>query len=78
MALQTAKNQFIGHLDPTPPPVPPPETVITPCGDLWPRPYYLENGLVVEHSESTVGQARRDESYFKRTRNWFKKPDSPE
>lgn len=24
---------------------PPPDVAITPCGDLWPRPYFLENGL---------------------------------
>ena len=28
-----------------PAPIDLPETVLTPAGDLWPRPYYLENGL---------------------------------
>ena len=28
-----------------PDPVDLPETILTPAGDLWPRPYYLENGL---------------------------------
>lgn len=38
--------------------------------------YYLENALIMEHAESTIGQGRRDESYFKRTRNWYK--DTPQ
>jgi tRNA pseudouridine32 synthase len=28
-----------------PPPVKPPAVALTPSGDIWPRPYYIENGL---------------------------------
>ncbi|HBB9683367.1 TPA: hypothetical protein JLN00_004220 [Escherichia coli] len=35
--------------------------------------YYLDNALIVEHSESTLGQLERDKTYFTRTREWMKK-----
>ncbi|PVU65150.1 hypothetical protein C9E85_14485 [Plesiomonas shigelloides] len=35
--------------------------------------YYLDNALIVEHAESTLGQLERDKSYFTRTREWMKK-----
>lgn len=44
MALTVAESPFLGRLDPTPAPEPPPQVAITPC-DPWPRPYYLEDGL---------------------------------
>jgi len=44
MALQTIENPYLGHLEPTTAPAPPPKVAITPC-DPWPRPYYLEDGL---------------------------------
>jgi hypothetical protein len=43
------------------------------CGLNDNKMYYLDNALVVEHSESTLGQLERDKFYFTRTREWMRK-----
>ncbi|MGE6208645.1 glycosyltransferase family 2 protein [Aeromonas media] len=43
------------------------------CGLNGKKMFYLDNALIVEHSESTLGQMARDKSYFSRTRDWMKK-----
>lgn len=45
MALMTTNIEFDTTKDDRPNLPPPPDVAITPAGDLWPRPYYLENGL---------------------------------
>ena len=42
MALTTVEQP---PLEPVPKAEPVPDTVITPVGDMWPRPYYLQDGL---------------------------------
>lgn len=47
----TTTNETVHHFplgnspDHPPPPINAPKTAVTPAGDPWPRPYYLENGL---------------------------------
>lgn len=45
MALTTTNIEFDTTKDDRPNLPPPPAVAITPAGDLWPRPYFLENGL---------------------------------
>lgn len=45
MALTTTNTEFDTSKDSRPNLPPPPDVAITPAGDPWPRPYYLENGL---------------------------------
>lgn len=41
------------------------------CGQKDIDMFYLENALIVEHAESTLGQMARDKDYFARSRSWM-------